>query len=180
MQSMKGAAYFIGTNYYKLFSCFFENGKAAFQKFFADKFIMVKKISTIKETVASICKAETAIAAACVFGSYAQGKARKSSDIDVALLLDERKIAGFSVLDFITVLEKNIQRKADVVILNKADELLKYEMRRKGMLIFERSGKYRKQFEVRSRKSYEDFLYLHKKYVKRVLYGGTNGQTSPY
>jgi len=137
---------------------------------------MVKKLSTIKKRVASICKAETAIAAAYVFGSYAQGKEKKSSDLDVALLLNETKIGNFSTLDFITVLEKQMGCKADVVILNKADEVLKYEVRRKGMLIFERSGKYRKQFEIRSRKSYEDFLYLHKKYVKTVLYGGTNGQ----
>jgi predicted nucleotidyltransferase len=141
---------------------------------------MVKKIITIKKRVATICKAEPAIAAAYVFGSYAQGKEKKSSDLDVALLLNETKIGNFSTLDFITMLEKQFGCKADVVILNKADEVLKYEVRRQGMLIFERSGKYRKQFEVRSRKSYEDFLYLHKKYVKTVLYGGTNGQAGPH
>ena len=141
---------------------------------------MVKKISIIKEKIASLCEAEPAIAAAYVFGSYAQGKKKKSSDLDVALLLNEKKIPSFSTLDFITILEKQLECKADVVILNKANEVLKYEVRRQGILIFERSGKYRKQFEVRSRKSYEDFLYLHKKYVKTVLYGGTNGQTGPY
>ena len=135
--------------------------------------------STIKKKVASICEAEPAIAAAYLFGSYAQGKENQSSDLDVALLLNEPKIASFSTLDFITVLEKQLGCNADVVILNKADEVLKFEVRRKGVLIFERSGKYRTQFEVRSRKSYEDFLYLHKKYVKTVLYGGTNGQPGP-
>ena len=132
---------------------------------------MAKKISTIKKRVASICKAEPAIAAAYVFGSYAQGKEKKSSDLDVALLLDVTKIGNFSRLDFITLLEKQMGCKADVVILNKADEVLKFEVRRKGILIFERSEEYRKQFEVKGRKSYEDFLYLHKKYVNTVLYG---------
>ena len=141
---------------------------------------MLKKISTIKKRVASICEAEPAIAAAYVFGSYAQGKNEKSSDLDVALLLNDSKIADFSTLGFITVLEKQMGCKVDVVILNKADEILKFEVRRNGILIFERSGKYRKQFEIRSRKAYEDFLYLHKKYVKTVLYGGTNGQPGPY
>jgi len=128
------------------------------------------KFTTIKKRVASICETEPAIAAAYIFGSYSKGKVKTSSDLDVALLLYETKIASFSTLDFITVLEKQMGFKADVVILNKAYEVLKFEVRRQGILIFERSGKYRKQFEVKSRKYYEDFLYLHKKYVKTVLY----------
>ena len=75
------------------------------------------------------------------------------------------------MLDFITMLEKQMGCKADVVVLNKADDVLKYEVRRQGKLVYERSEEYRKQFEVRSRKSYEDFLYLHNRYVNTVLYG---------
>ena len=137
------------------------------------------KYSTIKEKITSICDTEQAIEAAYLFGSYSQEKEKKSSDLDVALLLNETKIHSFSLLNFITLLEKQLGCKADVVILNKADEVLKFEVRRQGILIFERSGKYRKQFEIKSRKSYEDFLYLHKKYVKTVLYGGTHGQPGP-
>jgi predicted nucleotidyltransferase len=132
---------------------------------------MPKTYSIIKEKIASLCEAEPAIVAAYVFGSYSQGKGKKSSDLDVALLLSESKISGFSELDFITTLEKQMGCKADVVILNKANEVLKFEVRRQGVLIFERSGQYRKQFEVRSRKAYEDFLYLHNRYVNTVLYG---------
>jgi predicted nucleotidyltransferase len=134
------------------------------------------RLNQIKYRVFSICEAEPAIAAAYVFGSVTQEKGKTSSDIDVALLLNETKTAGFSVLHFITLLEKQIGSRADVVILNKADEALKYEVRLKGRLVFERSQEYRKQFEVKSRKFYEDFLYLHKKYVKSVLYGGADGQ----
>jgi len=133
-------------------------------------------LSRIKKRIASICEAEPAIAAAYVFGSVARERAKPSSDIDVALLLNEKKTADFSVLDFITTLEKQMESKADVVILNKADDTLKFEVRRKGRLVFERSEEYRKQFEVKSRKFYEDFLYLHEKYVKSVLYGGADGQ----
>ena len=132
---------------------------------------MSQKIRTIKKRVASLCEAEPAVTAAYVFGSCAQGKGKKTSDVDVALLLNEKKITGFSMLDFITMLEKQMGCKADVVVLNKADEVLKYEVRRQGKLVYERSEEYRKQFEVRSRKSYEDFLYLHNRYVNTVLYG---------
>jgi predicted nucleotidyltransferase len=138
---------------------------------------MSKNASTLENRLSAICEADPAIAAAYLFGSFVKCKAKKSSDIDIALLLNEQKISGFSMLDFITVMEKNIGRKTDVVILNKADEVLKYEVRRQGKLIFERSEEYRKEFEIKSRKSYEDFLYLHKRYVKFVLYGGAYGQS---
>ena len=52
---------------------------------------------------------------------------------------------------------------------------MKYEVRHKGVLLYERSSEYRKQFEIKSRKFYEDFLYLHKKYIDKVLYGGMDG-----
>jgi len=163
-----------------IFSAKYRSDNVAFHKFFTKKFItMPKKFNVIREKVVSLCEAEPAITAAYIFGSYAKGKGKKSSDVDVALLLNEKKISGFSPLDFITMLEKQLGCKADVVILNKADEVLKYEVRRQGKLIYERSEEYRKQFEVKGRKSYEDFLYLHNRYVKSVLYGGTNGQSGP-
>jgi predicted nucleotidyltransferase len=56
---------------------------------------MQKKFSIIKKKVVSLCKAEPAIAAAYIFGSYAQGKGKKSSDVDVALLLNEKKSPVF-------------------------------------------------------------------------------------
>lgn len=59
-----------------------------------------------------------------------------------------------------------------MVILNTAHELLKYKVRCTGKLIFDRSPQFRKNFDIRSRKAYEDFLYLHKFYVSKVLYGG--------
>ena len=136
---------------------------------------MLNKNNIIAKKIASICKGEPAIAAAYVFGSHAKGIQKKSSDLDVALLLDETKTTYFFTLDFITALEKKMTCTVDVVILNKAGELLKFEVRRQGILVFERSKKDRKKFEIKGRKFYEDFIYLHKKYVKSVLYGNTDG-----
>jgi predicted nucleotidyltransferase len=52
---------------------------------------MPKKFNVIIEKVVSLCKAEPAITAAYIFGSYAKGKGKKSSDVDVVLLLSEKK-----------------------------------------------------------------------------------------
>lgn len=114
--------------------------------------------------------------AAYIFGSYAKGTEKSKSDIDIALLLDSVKDHTFPQLHFNTLLEKKLACSVDLVILNTAGELLKYEIRRNGILVFERSRDKRKQFEVRSRKYFEDFLFIHNKYVSSVLYGDTNGK----
>ena len=129
----------------------------------------------IEANIVAICENEPSIVAAFLFGSYAKGKEKPSSDIDVALLLSETKSIEFSTLQLAAKLEKTLGNRVDVVILNSAGELLKFQVRRDGKLIFERSSKKRKQFEVKSRKLYDDFLYLHRNYAKKVLYGGKNG-----
>jgi len=63
--------------------------------------------------------------------------------------------------------EKAMGCRVDVVVLNRAGEVIKYEVRRSGRLVFERSNEARKKFEIYSRKTYEDFLYLHKRYGRR-------------
>ena len=117
--------------------------------------------------------------AAFIFGSYAKGKEKPSSDLDVALLLRNMETIDFSPLHFATCLEKQLGVQVDVVILNSAGEALKFQIRRDGKLIFERSRRKRKLFEIKSRKHYEDFLYIHNKYVNKVLYGGFNGKSTP-
>jgi hypothetical protein len=49
------------------------------------------------------------------------------------------------------------------------------EVRRSGRLVFDRMPVFRKKFEIQGRKSYEDFLYLHNRYVNAVLYGSRYG-----
>lgn len=140
---------------------------------------MIREISQIKKDIATLCEKEQAIMAAYLFGSYAEERQKISSDLDVALLLNEKEMDSFPLLSFISNLERKVGLNADVVILNNAGEILKFEIRRHGLLVFERTRERRIQFEMKSRKYYEDFLYLHKKYVRKVLYGGANGRSSP-
>ncbi len=119
-----------------------------------------------------MCSEQPAVAAAYIFGSVAKGSSQHPKDVDVAVLLNNSDAHSFELLPFITALEESLGCRTDVVILNRAGELLKYEVRRHGRLIFERCPEFRKQFEIQGRKMYEDFLYFHNRYVKAVLYGG--------
>jgi len=126
--------------------------------------------------IRQLCLQRGAIVAAYLFGSAAQGKMRPGSDIDIALLVEPEAEESFPLLETIVELEKLCGKETDVVLLNRAGELLQYEVRRTGRLIFERDAAQRKQFEVSGRKRYEDFLYLHRRYTRKNLYGKHHGQ----
>lgn len=124
--------------------------------------------------ITEVCQRQAWIIAMWVFGSTAKGSARFDSDIDIAILANNTT-PDLPILPLITELERVINRGVDVVLLNRAGDLLRYEVRKHGRLMFERDPFARKEFEVRSRKSFEDFLHLHQKYVAKVLYGGNHG-----
>lgn len=129
----------------------------------------------ILHKVKTLCASNESIIAAYLFGSAAKSTDKPNSDIDIAVLLDEDRSEAFQVLSFITKMEKAIGRRLDVVVLNRAGEVLKHEVRRFGIIIFERDAAQRKQFELIGRKLYEDFLYLHRRHSRSVLYGEANG-----
>jgi len=134
----------------------------------------MKSPEDIEHTVSSICARHKAIIASYVFGSVVKGK-EEPGDIDIAVLLERAHLQSFPIPSLISEFEKAVGCRVDVVVLNRAGEILKYEVRRSGKLIFERSPEMRKKVEIQGRKSYEDFLNLHKRYVRKVLYGGKNG-----
>lgn len=138
--------------------------------------IEMKTADSIIQIVARICSDYPEIVAAYLFGSAARDDLRKKNDVDVAVLLDASREKSFPLLAFITRLEKNLGSRVDTSVLNRSGELLKYEVRRTGKLIFERSPELRKKFDILGRKSFEDFLYLHRRYVNAVLYGVENGE----
>lgn len=135
----------------------------------------MERIDHIAKTVSLICEERPEIVAAFIFGSLVKNTTRKSSDVDVALLLEEQGFGSFSIFSFISLLENSLGARVDVTILNRAGELLKHQVRKNRKLVFERSSDKRKRFEMMGRKTYEDFLYLHKRYVNKVLYGAKNG-----
>lgn len=132
-------------------------------------------IHTIRIELSEIFSADDAIVAAYIFGSIAKKTDRPLSDVDIAVLLDETKSKNFSILEIVPKIEKKLGRDVDVVVLNKAGDVLKYEVRRDGVLIYDRNPEIRKKFEILGRKTYEDFIYLHNRYVRKVVYEVSNG-----
>lgn len=129
--------------------------------------------------ILSECKEQSGIIGAYLFGSQVTGEKSNKSDIDIALLLDEENKKSFPYLDFKVKLERKLNNNVDLIILNNAGEVLKYQVRRFGKLIYETDSLVRKKWELSSRKFYQDFLYLHQIYMNKLRkhFGVSNGQS---
>ena len=101
---------------------------------------------------------------AYIFGSYAQGKVRVDSDIDIAIYL-EKRIDIETYLEIKMHLLETCKREIDLIILNDATPLLKYEIYKNNILLFSRdrtietSYKVKILFEYNDIKRYLDLSY---------------------
>lgn len=99
------------------------------------------------------------VMAVYLFGSQAKGNARKSSDVDIAILLAKGydSLQSFQLrLQFMKDLESIYGKEVDVVILNQAKPLLQHQVLKYGRLLYEKNRRARIEFEVNSRKQYFD------------------------
>ncbi len=102
---------------------------------------------------------EPDVAAAWLFGSFARGRARAASDVDVGVLLrtdPPRTLAGMPV-DLEDRLQRLLQgRRVDLVVLNRASADLVHRVLRDGKLLADNDSSARIRFEVRKRSEYFD------------------------
>lgn len=115
---------------------------------------------------------------AYLFGSRAKGNAAEESDYDIAVLFKENpldplalKETAFLALD----LNKFFPKKLDIVSLNNAPLLLKYEVIAHGKYIYCKNNDERVEFEVSIIKEYIDEEPIRKLYnealYKHILQG---------
>ena len=119
------------------------------------------------------------IAAAYIFGSVASGRARRTSDIDIAVLLKPAKnSSGFLHyrLKLMAELASALGRSdIEVIVLNEAPPLLAHQVLSKGKLVFERSARARVEFQVRTVNLYidtEPLRKLYRHYLKKRIREG--------
>ncbi len=104
------------------------------------------------------------IIAIYLFGSYAKGKEKAKSDIDLAFVFDERfyKEDPFRALQEAellgTEIGKMMHKAVDVVILNGSSLSFAYYTVRNGLCLYESSTVNRILYEVALDNKYQDFM----------------------
>lgn len=131
-------------------------------------------IPQIKTVLAEIPQVKFAY----LFGSQARGDAGLLSDIDIAVYVDGRMDPFRLRLALLESLAHRLGTdRFDLVTLNDASPLLKYEVVRQGVVIKEHRQR-RIAFEVRTLSEYFDTEHLRKtqrQYLKEQLRQGVHG-----
>lgn len=105
---------------------------------------------------------------AYLFGSQAKGLSAKKSDYDIAVLFKKKKGSSFFLNEasgLKDALRKYFPNEVDIVPLNDANSLLKYEAISAGIPLFSEDEKFRIDFEVLSVKEYIDDQYIRDIYT---------------
>ena len=122
------------------------------------------------DAVAGCLAKDRQIQAAYIFGSVATGRVRQNSDIDVAVLLNDRVPAAEFFprrLKLMSELGAAVHRSdVDVIILNQATPLLAHRILSRGKLIFERSASARVRFQVNTANRYADLVPAFETYIR--------------
>jgi len=105
---------------------------------------------------------------AYIFGSYAKGNMRADSDVDIGIYLKEE----MNIEEYLKIrmdLTKICKRQVDLVVLNAATPLLKYEIYKNNILLFTRDRTIESNYKVKILFEYNDIKrYLEMSYKKTI------------
>jgi predicted nucleotidyltransferase len=139
-------------------------------------------IGVDKENIIKLCQ-QHQITLLMLFGSYATGKCRQNSDIDIAVLIGDvnrpHKVNKQQVNDtleslYTALLPLLSNKKLDLVSLNYAGPLLWYEVSRNGEVLYEQDAEIYRDFCLRALQRHNDayrFYQAEKEYLKRFIKG---------
>ncbi|MEM0452798.1 MAG: nucleotidyltransferase domain-containing protein [Ignisphaera sp.] len=96
---------------------------------------MILTLDKIRETVIRLCEASDCIYV-LLFGSRARGDVKDYSDVDIAVKFSDAENSIDKALDLMSAIEEELGVSVDVVPLNVADTIIKYEAYSQGILLF--------------------------------------------
>lgn len=112
------------------------------------------------------------VAFAYVFGSFII-KEKSFADIDLGIcLFNDPDNALETELNYESEIEKRVQYPIDARILNGAPNTFVYNVIRTGKLIVDRDPDYRADVNGQVLKSYFDFAYFRRRYLKDISHAG--------
>ncbi len=136
----------------------------------------------IEQTITEYFSKQPEVIAVYLFGSYARNRSRLDSDVDLAILFASNiKPELFYNLEmkYFQELSRKIPKNFDVVNLNRAGELLVYEVFRLGFLIYQRDPVKRLEYQARRICGYLDFsplmFRMRKGMMKKLREGISHG-----
>ena len=121
----------------------------------------------IKRTLRLFFTKEENIRLAFLIGSFATGKSRPDSDVDVAVLFG-RIPDHMEILDLRERLSEGLKRDIDLVVLNDAGPIIRMQALKTGIRLRAEKGAY-EDFFVRTVNEYDDLKQIRAPIEEAVL-----------
>ena len=124
---------------------------------------IVSNITTFLRKQIAEMRGETSIVSVYLFGSLLKDNAGKTSDIDLAFLLDEKAYKSDPIITMspahLIAAKAGVQfdMESDVTILNSASLEMAYEVVTTGKCLFELDPDLRMEYEIKIKGMYFDF-----------------------
>lgn len=125
----------------------------------------------IVKELCSYISLQDKILIAYLFGSLVKGKARATSDVDIAIVFDDLSLMERfdKKLTIANDLEELLHTKVDVVDLENADPFFIHQVMLHKELIYEKDIHRRVEFEVAKRRIYFDMIPFYTLYHQQAL-----------
>lgn len=122
----------------------------------------------IGRLVAQFAAEQPTVLAAYLFGSAAQNRLAAESDVDIGLLFEAPPDA-LRLLELQEDVTTILKRQCDLVTLNQASPILAMQVLKYGELVFERSERAVREFQVRTLFAYFDLKQVRKPIEEALL-----------
>ncbi len=133
--------------------------------------------SPVKTVILSFFKKQSGVAGVYLFGSQAKKKIKKESDVDIAVLFEEGFVPDFrSQLEMREALSASLNKEVDLVLLNRGNPILKYQVLKYGELLLNNNPSWVNNFFVRTLMEYDDLKRVRAPIEKNILRGRTYGR----
>lgn len=133
--------------------------------------IIIEFVGKLKKDLPPLLGKFPSVLSAYLFGSSVQGAVLISSDVDIAVRIDNNLTSeqAFDLrLQLIDELENHLGKRVDVVVLNSASLKLVHQVIGNGVMIFAMDPRIEQDYAVQKQKEYFDFKYYIEKDVEEL------------
>jgi predicted nucleotidyltransferase len=114
-------------------------------------------VDLLRDRLAPALNAGPPLRLAMIFGSVARGTSRADSDVDIAILPSDPDLTLTAELDLQRVLTAACGRPVDLIRLDRASSLLRWQVARDGRLLFQAGPFEAARFVAEAASEYLDF-----------------------
>ena len=126
---------------------------------------------SLSDLISSYFKSRLEVAAAYLFGSFARGREKAFSDIDLGILLNHESLFKENELSTIYTVElgRLLRKDFHILIMNKAGEMMLSQIFKRGKCLFQQNPRFLSHFRTTSFSRIADFGFYRKPMEKSFL-----------